>query len=76
MITDIGIDDELRPFRHGYKQHGGCRIGATNRFRNKSDGNRSYFKFCWYGPKPAAAMIQASGVDAGPRASIVRRQLR
>ena len=38
--------------------------------------NRSYLKFCWYGPKPAAAMIHASGVGAGPRTSIIRLQLR
>ncbi len=38
--------------------------------------NRSYIEFCWYGPNPAAPIIQASGTESVERASIVRRQLR
>ncbi len=38
--------------------------------------NRSYVEFCWYGPNPAAPIIQASGTESVERASIVRRQLR
>ncbi len=37
---------------------------------------RSYIEFCWYGPNPAAPIIQASGTESVERASIVRRQLR
>ncbi len=40
------------------------------------DQIRSYVEFCWYGPNPAAPIIQASGTESVERASIVRRQLR
>src|SRR4051794_2593825 len=50
-------------------------LDGTEYFRSNKI-HRSYREVCRYGPIPAAPMIQASGADAAPSLSIVRRQLR